>query len=81
MIPEKVTPMEKEYVDATVTSVIGLLAGWLVKSLFSASRKDVDELRSRQEHFVTTRAFDKELNGLQSRLDRIEDKIDKIIDK
>lgn len=83
MIPEKVTPipMEKEYVDATVTSVIGLLAGWLVKSLFSASRKEVDELRSRQEHFVTTRAFDKELSGIQSRLDRIEDKIDKIIDK
>jgi hypothetical protein len=58
MIPEKVTPMEKEYVDVTVSSIIALMGGWLLKSFFTP-----------------------ELSGIQSRLDRIEDKIDKIIDK
>ena len=79
MIPEKVTPMDKEYVDVTVSSIIALIAGWLVKSFNSASRKEVDEIRQEMRHLVTTRAFDKELNGLQARLDRIEEKLDKII--
>ena len=81
MIPEKVTPMEKEYVDVTVSSIIALMGGWLLKSFFTPSRKEFDDLRAKHEHFVTTRAFDKELQGIQGRLDRIEDKIDKIIDK
>jgi hypothetical protein len=81
MIPEKVTPMDKEYVDVTVSSIIALMGGWLLKSFFTPSRKEVDEIRQEMRHLVTTRAFDKELSGIQSRLDRIEDKIDKIIDK
>jgi len=53
----------------------------LPNCLFTPSRKEVDEIRQEMRHLVTTRAFDKELNGIQARLDRIEDKIDKIIDK
>jgi hypothetical protein len=80
MIPEKVTPMvEKEYVDVTISSIIALVAGWLVKSLYSASRKEVEEIRQEMRHLVTTRAFDKELEGLEARLDRIENKIDEIM--
>ena len=79
MIPEKVTPMEKEYVDVTVSSIIALVAGWLVKSLYSASRKEVEEIRQEMRHLVTTRAFDKELEGIEARLDRIENKIDEIM--
>ncbi len=79
MIPEKVTPMDKEYVDVTVSSIIALVAGWLVKSLYSASRKEVEEIRQEMRHLVTTRAFDKELEGIEARLDRIENKIDEII--
>jgi hypothetical protein len=80
MIPEKVTPMvEKEYVDVTISSIIALVAGWLVKSLYSASRKEVEEIRQEMRHLVTTRAFDKELEGIEARLDRIENKIDEIM--
>jgi len=79
MIPEKVTPMDKEYVDVTVSSIIALIAGWLVKSFNSASRKEVDEIRQEMRHLVTTRAFDKELEGIEARLDRIENKIDEIM--
>jgi archaellum component FlaC len=79
MIPEKVTPMDKEYVDVTVSSIIALVAGWLVKSLYSASRKEVEEIRQEMRHLVTTRAFDKELEGIEARLDRIENKIDEIM--
>jgi hypothetical protein len=81
MIPEKVTPMDKEYVDVTVSSIIALMGGWLLKSFFTPSRKEFDDLRLRQDHMVTTKSFDKEVNNIQARLDRIEDKIDKIIDK
>jgi uncharacterized protein YlxW (UPF0749 family) len=81
MIPEKAPVMEKDYIDVTISSIIALVAGWLVKSLFSASRKEVDEIRQEMRHFVTTRSFDKELQGIQNRLDRIEDKIDKLVDK
>ncbi len=79
MIPEKVTPMDKEYVDVTVSSIIALIAGWLVKSFNSASRKEVEEIRHEMRHLVTTRAFDKELEGIEARLDRIENKIDEIM--
>jgi hypothetical protein len=79
MIPEKVTPMDKEYVDVTISSIIALVAGWLVKSLYSASRKEVEEIRQEMRHLVTTRAFDKELEGIEARLDRIENKIDEIM--
>lgn len=68
-----------DYLDVTVSSIIALLAGWLIKSFTSASRKDVDNIREEMRHFVTTRAFDKELTNLQSRLDRIEGKIDKLM--
>jgi hypothetical protein len=71
--------MEKDYIDVTVSSIIALLAGWLIKSFSSASRKELDEIRQEMKHFVTTRSFDKELNGLQARLDRIEEKIDKLM--
>lgn len=76
-IPEK--RMEKDYIDVTVSSIIALMAGWLVKSLTSASRKDLDEVKQEMRHFVTTRAFDKELSSISSRLDRIEEKIDKLM--
>jgi len=79
MIPEKAEEMDKDYLDVTISSIIALLAGWLVKGVFSASKREVDELRQEMRHLVTTRAFDKELNGLQARLDRIEEKLDKII--
>lgn len=79
MIPEKAQEMDKDYLDVTISSIIALLAGWLVKGVFSASKREVDELRQEMRHFVTTRSFDKELNGLQTRLDRIEEKLDKII--
>jgi hypothetical protein len=79
MIPEKAQEMDKDYLDVTISSLIALLAGWLVKGVFSASKREVDELRQEMRHLVTTRAFDKELNGLQARLDRIEEKLDKII--
>jgi len=75
-IPEK--PMN-EYLDVTVSSIIAIVAGWLLKGVFSASRKEVEEIRQEMKHFVTTRSFDKELNGLQARLDRIEEKIDKLM--
>ena len=75
-IPEK--PMN-EYLDVTVSSIIAILAGWLLKGVFSPSRKEVEGIRQEMRHLVTTRAFDKELNGLQARLDRIEEKLDKII--
>jgi len=75
-IPEK--PMN-EYLDVTVSSIIAIIAGWLLKGVFSPSRKEVEEIRQEMKHFVTTRAFDKELNGLQARLDRIEEKIDKLM--
>ena len=71
--------MDKEYIDVTVSSIIALMAGWLVKSVTSASRKDLDHIREEMKHFVTTRSFDKELNGIQARLDRIEEKIDKLM--
>lgn len=77
-IPETVR-MEKDYIDVTVSSIIALLAGWLIKSFSSASRKELDEIRQEMKHFVTTRAFDKELSGIQARLDRIEEKIDKLM--
>lgn len=73
--------MEKDYIDITVSSIIALITGWLVKSVTSASRKEVEEIRQEMRHFVTTRNFDKELQSLQSRLDRIEDKIDKMMEK
>jgi len=73
--------MEKDYIDITVSSIIALITGWLVKSVTSASRKEVEEIRQEMRHFVTTRNFDKELQILQSRLDRIEDKIDKMMEK
>jgi len=79
MIPEKAQEMDKDYLDVTISSIIALLAGWLVKGVVSASKRDVDELRQEMRHFVTTRSFDKELSGLQARLDRIEEKLDKII--
>jgi len=79
MIPEKAQEMDKDYLDVTISSIIALLAGWVVKGVFSASKREVDELRQEMRHLVTTRAFDKELNGLQARLDRIEEKLDKII--
>lgn len=73
--------MDKDYIDITVSSIIALITGWLVKSVTSASRKEVEEIRQELRHFVTTRNFDKELQSLQSRLDRIEDKIDKMMEK
>lgn len=79
MIPEKAQEMDKDYLDVTISSLIALLAGWLVKGVFSASKREVEQLRQEMRHLVTTRAFDKELNGLQARLDRIEEKLDKII--
>lgn len=71
--------MEKDYIDVTVSSIIALLAGWLIKSFSSASRKELDEVKQEMRHFVTTRAFDKELSSISSRLDRIEEKIDKLM--
>lgn len=81
MIPAEETQMDKDYIDVTVSSIIALAFGWLVKSFTSASRKEVEEIRQEMRHFVTTRSFDKELQGIQNRLDRIEDKIDKLVDK
>lgn len=74
-IPEKMS----DYVDVTISSIIAVIAGWLLKGVFSPSRKDVEEIRQELKHTVTTRAFDKELSGINHRLDRIESKLDAVI--
>ena len=74
-IPEKMS----DYVDVTISSLIAIVAGWLLKGVFSPSRKEVEEIRQELKHTVSTRAFDKELSGVNNRLDRIEAKIDQII--
>lgn len=79
MIPDIPEKLMNEYLDVTVSSIIAIIAGWLLKGVFSPSRKEVEEIRQEMKHFVTTRSFDKELNGLQARLDRIEEKIDKLM--
>ena len=75
-MPDK--PMN-EYIDVTVSSIVALVAGWLLKGVFSPSRKELEEVKQELKHTVNTRAFDKELSGVNNRLDRIETKIDQII--
>ena len=75
-MPDK--PMN-EYIDVTVSSIVAIVAGWLLKGVFSPSRKELEEVRQELKHTVNTRAFDKELSGVNNRLDRIETKIDQII--
>ena len=75
-MPDK--PMN-EYIDVTVSSIVAIIAGWLLKGVFSPSRKELEEVKQELKHTVNTRAFDKELNGVNNRLDRIETKIDQII--
>ena len=75
-MPDK--PMN-EYLDVTVSSIVAIVAGWLLKGVFSPSRKELEEVRQELKHTVNTRAFDKELSGVNNRLDRIETKIDQII--
>lgn len=74
-IPEKMS----DYVDVTISSIIAIVAGWLLKGVFSPSRKEVEDIRQELKHTVNTKAFDKELSGVNNRLDRIETKIDQII--
>ena len=75
-MPDK--PMN-EYIDVTVSSIVAIVAGWLLKGVFSPSRKELEEVKQELKHTVSTRAFDKELSGVNNRLDRIEGKIDQII--
>ena len=75
-MPDK--PMN-EYIDVTVSSIVAIVAGWLLKGVFSPSRKELEEVKQDLKHTVSTRAFDKELSGVNNRLDRIEGKIDQII--
>ena len=75
-MPDK--PMN-EYIDVTVSSIVAMIAGWLLKGVFSPSRKELEEVKQELKHTVNTRAFDKELSGVNNRLDRIETKIDQII--
>lgn len=75
-MPDK--PMN-EYIDVTVSSIVAIVAGWLLKGVFSPSRKELEEVKQELKHTVNTRAFDKELSGVNNRLDRIETKIDQII--
>lgn len=75
-MPDK--PMN-EYIDVTVSSIVAIIAGWLLKGVFSPSRKELEEVKQELKHTVSTRAFDKELSGVNNRLDRIEAKIDQII--
>lgn len=75
-MPDK--PMN-EYIDVTVSSIVAIIAGWLLKGVFSPSRKELEEVKQELKHTVNTRAFDKELSGVNNRLDRIETKIDQII--
>ena len=75
-MPDK--PMT-EYIDVTVSSIVAIVAGWLLKGVFSPSRKELEEVKQELKHTVNTRAFDKELSGVNNRLDRIETKIDQII--
>ena len=75
-MPDK--PMN-EYLDVTVSSIVAVILGWLLKGVFSPSRKELEDVKQELKHFVSTRAFDKELSGVNNRLDRIEAKIDQII--
>ena len=75
-MPDK--PMN-EYIDVTVSSIVAIVAGWLLKGVFSPSRKELEDVKQELKHTVNTRAFDKELSGVNNRLDRIETKIDQII--
>ena len=75
-MPDK--PMN-EYIDVTVSSIVAIIAGWLLKGVFSPSRKELEEVKQELKHTVNTRSFDKELSGVNNRLDRIETKIDQII--
>jgi hypothetical protein len=75
-MPDK--PMN-EYIDVTVSSIVAIIAGWLLKGVFSPSRKELEDVKQELKHTVNTRAFDKELSGVNNRLDRIETKIDQII--
>ena len=75
-MPDK--PMN-EYIDVTVSSIVAIILGWLLKGVFSPSRKELEEVKQELKHTVNTRAFDKELSGVNNRLDRIETKIDQII--
>lgn len=75
-MPDK--PMS-EYIDVTVSSIVAIILGWLLKGVFSPSRKELEEVKQELKHTVTTRAFDKELSGINHRLDRIESKLDAVI--
>lgn len=75
-MPDK--PMN-EYIDVAVSSIVAIIAGWLLKGVFSPSRKELEDVKQELKHTVNTRAFDKELSGVNNRLDRIETKIDQII--
>lgn len=80
MIPtEKNAMFDKDTMDVTVSSLIAIVAGWLVKSVFSASKKDVDIIRDERRHFIDSKVFDREIELISTRLDRIEEKIDKVL--
>ena len=72
--------MEGNWYDGAVGSAVALLTGWLLKSFFSASRREVEEIRRELRSFVTTQDLDRELSSISTRLDRLDTKLDKLLD-
>jgi cell shape-determining protein MreC len=70
--------MDEKSIDTLLQTGLALAAGWLVKSFFSASRKEVEVIKDQMHHLVSTSDLDTEIEKLEKRLDRIEHKIDNI---
>jgi hypothetical protein len=70
--------MDDRTTDTLIQTVLALVAGWLGKSFFSASRKEVEVMKDQMHHLVSTSDLDAEIEKLEKRLDRIEGKIDNI---
>ena len=70
-----------DYIDETVSAIIALAAGWLLKSFTSASKKELDEVKREMKSFVTTRDLEKEMHTIDTRLQRLEVKLDKALER
>lgn len=70
-----------DYIDETVSAIIALAAGWLLKSFTSASKKEVEEMRREMKHFITTQDLEKEMMRIDARLGRLEIKLDKALER